>query len=252
MGLFINEKGHPNVFKNNEDIKNQNQEHFKIDPLAEWMKEQKEATETTNRRFNMMENLLKQQSNAQSNRMISIHEQLSELKENDIRRENFEKGAQNSFSKLEDKNQVLLERFWNLRNLNQDCNVQVKGISQSNQEIIKRIEIITSANEEVLFKINEQMNQQQQLSDQFSQHKSVQKDVIIRLDNQEGLLEKVVRQLDNLRSALYERTSFLTRKIEGSYNTTTSRVSKVLSKQEQNSTSFMLNHKQEEKEKNTE
>ena len=61
MGLFINTNGHPDVFKNNVDIVGQNQEHYKIDPSAEWMKEQREANHSVNRQFNIMETLLKQQ-----------------------------------------------------------------------------------------------------------------------------------------------------------------------------------------------
>lgn len=252
MGLFINEKGHPNVFKNNEDIKNRNQEHFKIDPLVEWIKEQKEATESANRQLNVMKNLLKEQKNAQSNQMRSIRNQLLELRENDFRRESFEKDAKKSFSTLEEKNRMFLENVRHQRNLNRDFNEQVNDIRQSNYEIANRLETITTANEEVLLKMNEQMDHQQQISEQISKHGDVQKDVIGRLDNQEGLLEKVVRQLDNLRTILYERTNFLTGKIEGSNSMTSTFISKLLNGQEQNPARFMVNQKQEEKKKSTE
>lgn len=250
MGLFINRNGHPDVFKNNIGILGRNQEHYKIDPLAEWMQEQREATHSVGDQFNIMETLLKQQKNSQSNQLKSIHNRLNEIKESDIRHENFGNDVMESLKKVETKNEMLQRTLEHERTINREFIGRVNEVSQINEEIVNRMETLTSANEEIVVKMNEQLDYQKLLSEQILTQKDVQKDMISRLDNQEGLLGKIVRQLDYLRSVLYERTHFLSEKIEGSYSMTSSYISKLLTRSDQVSARFMLSQKQEETEKN--
>jgi hypothetical protein len=250
MGLFINKNGHPNVYKNNADILGRNQEHFKIDPVAEWMKEQREATHSVDDQFNIMETLLKQQKNTQSNQLKSIHNRLNEIKESDFRHEKFGIVVMKSLKKVETKNEMLQRTLIHERIMNREFIGKVNEVSQSNEEIVNRMETLTSANEEMVVKMNEQLDYQKLLSEQMLKQEDVQKDVISRLDNQEGLLGKVIRQLDFLRSVLYERTNYLSDKIEGIYSMTSSYISKLLTRSNPVSARFMLNQKQEEKEEN--
>lgn len=250
MGLFINKNGHPDVFKNNADILGRNQEHYKIDPIAEWMKEHREASHSVGEQFNIMETLLKQQKNTQSNQLKSIHNRLNEIKESDFRHEKFGKDVMKSLKKVETKNEMLQRTLIHERIMNREFIGKVNEVSQSNEEIVNSIEMLTSANEEIVVKMNEQLDYQKLLSEQMLKQEDIQKDVISRLDNQEGLLGKVIRQLDYLRSVLYERTNFLSEKIEGSYSMTSSYLSKLLTRSDPVSARFMLSQKQEEKEEN--
>ena len=250
MGLFINKNGHPDVFKNNADILGRNQEHYKIDLLAEWMKEQSEATHLVGDQFNIMETLLKQQKNTQSNQLKSINNRLNEIKESDIRHEKFGNDVMKSLKKVETKNEVLQRKLIHERIMNREFIGKVNEVSQSNEKIVNRMETLTSANEEIVVKMNEQLEYQKLLSEQLVKQEDVQKEVISRLDNQEGLLGKVIRQLDYLRSVLYERTNFLTEKIEGSYSMTSSYISKLLTRSDPGSARFVLSQKRNEKGEN--
>ncbi|MBO0587658.1 hypothetical protein [Sporosarcina sp. E16_8] len=250
MGLFINKNGHPNVFNNNADILGRNQEHYKIDPLAEWMKEQSEATHLVGDQFNIMETLLKKQKNSQSNQLKSIHNRLNEIKENDIRHEAFGNDVMESLKIVELKNEMLQRTLIHERIMNREFFGKVNEVSQSNEEMVTRMETMNTANEEIMVKMNEQLDYQKLLSKQILKQNDVQKEVISRLDNQEGLLGKVIRQLFYLRSALFKRTNFLTGKIEGSYSMTSSYISKILTKSDQVSPRFILSQKQEEQEEN--
>jgi hypothetical protein len=249
MGLFINTNGHPDVFKNNVDTLGRNQEHYKIDPAAERIKEQREVNHSVNRQFNIMETLLKQQKSTQSNQLKSIRNRLNEIKESDLRREKFEDDVMMSLTKVETKNNIIHRKLIHEQLMNRELIGKVNDVSQSNKEIVNRIETLNSANEEIAVKINEQLEYQKLLSEKIMKQEVVQKDVIGRLDKQQGLLEKVIRQLDHLRSVIYERTSFLTGKIEGSYSMTSTYISKLLNRSDQVSSGFMLNQKQGEKEK---
>lgn len=59
-----------------------------------------------------------------------------------------------------------------------------------------------------------------QLSAQISKQEDFQQEIIKRLDKQEAITEKLLRKMDDFRSILYERTNFLTEKIEQAYDST--------------------------------
>ena len=250
MGLFINKNGHPGVFGNKIENVGSNQEHFKIDPYEEWLKEQKEANDSVNHQLTVMKTLMNQQKTAQSNQLKTIRNRLDGIRERDFRHELFENDVMESFSKLEGENKTLHQMLTNEQLISREFMGRVNDVSHSNQEIAARIETVTTANEEIVVKMNEQLAHQKQLSEKFLKHEDLQKDVISRLDNQEGLSEKLVRQLDHLRSVLYERTNFLTGKIEDGYSMTSTYISKLLTGSDKASTHFLLSQKQEEKKEN--
>jgi len=250
VGLFINKNGHPGVFGNYVENVSRNQEHFKIDPFAEWLKEQQEATDSVNHQLTVMKTSMNQQKSAQSNQLKTIRNRLDGIKQNEFRHELFENYVMESISNLEDENKKLHQMLTKERLISRELMGKVNDLSHSNEEIATRIETFTTANEEIVVKMNEQLTHQKQLSEKVLQHEDLQKDVISRLDNQEGLSEKLVRQLDYFRSVLYERTNFLTGKIEDSYSMTSSYISKLLTGPDKASTQFLLSQKQEEKKEN--
>ena|GEM_PF-4036673 len=74
---------------------------------------------------------------------------------------------------------------------------------------------------EVLDKMLEQTHRQEQLFEQIENKGTVQEDLLMRMKQQEALMEKMLRKIANFRSILFERTSFLTDKMEDNYHLTT-------------------------------
>ena len=138
---------------------------------------------------------------------------MNELQDNDFQHEQFENKVTKSFARLDDKQQEFHQML-------EDEHV----VSQEFKE---------------------------QIAKQILQQEDVQQAFMSRLDNQEGMTEKMVRQLDHLRSMLYERTNFLTEKIENSYTMTTSYLAKLLTSSEQPMTRFWMNPKSVEKQKSS-
>jgi hypothetical protein len=248
MGLFINRDGHPGVFKNDATIVEQNQRHSKIDSLSEWMQEQQETSASLNRHIGDLEMLLQQQKKLQLNQLTTIRNHLNELHVNDSRHDQFEKNVTRTLTRLDSKQKEFHQMLVDERAVDKEFRVQ---FSESTKEIAERLEKVALANEEIAVKVSEQLDHQRQLSDQILHQEDAQKIVITRLDNQEGITEKMARQLDHLRSILYERTNFLTEKIENSYTMTTSYLSKLLMESEQPMARFLMNPKAEEKQKSS-
>ncbi|MEK5037704.1 hypothetical protein [Sporosarcina sp. FSL K6-3457] len=234
MGLFINSQSHLDVFKNEVDLVEPNQSYSKIDSLTQWMQEQQEANASLHRHISDLEMLLKQQKKVQSNQFTTTRNRLNELQANDFQHEKFEKNVMKSLTKLDNQQQEFHQMLADEQAVDEKFRVQVSETSK-----------------EIVIKMNEQLDHQHQLAERISQQEDIQQIVMSRLDNQEGVTEKMVRQLDHLRGILYERTNFLTEKIENSYTMTASYLAKLLMNPEQPMTRFWINSKSEEKQKSS-
>ena len=232
MGLFINSQSHLGVFNNDVDLVEHNQSHSKINSLTQWMQEQQDANASLHRHIVDLEMLLKQQKKVQSNQLTTIRTRLNKLQDNDFQHEQFERNVTKLLTGLDDKQQEFHQMLVDEQAVDQEFRMQVSESSK-----------------EMAIKMNEQLDYQRKLSEQILQQEEAQKVVMSRLDNQEGVTEKMVRQLDHLRGILYERTNFLTEKIENSYTMTTSYLAKLLTSSEQPMTHFWMNSKSEEKQK---
>lgn len=164
--------------------------------------------------------------------METIRAGLNELQENEIQREKHENDVTGSLVKLDDKLQKYHQILVDQQVVNQEFQMQVSESSK-----------------EMAIKLNGQLNQQQRIVEQISEQTNSQEVIISRLDHQEGLTEKILRQLDHLRGVFYERTNFLTEKIESSYTMTASHLAKLLTNPEQPMTHFWMNPKSEQKQK---
>ncbi len=232
MGLFINRQSHSDVFNNKGDLVEHNQSQSKIDSLTQWMQEQQEVNASLNRHIGDLEMLLKQQKKVQSNQLTTIRNHLKGLQDNDFQHEQFENNVTKSLTRLDDKQEEFHQMLADEQGVNQVFRMQVSESSK-----------------EMAIKMNEQLDHQQEIVERILQQEDAQKVVISRLDSQEGVTEKMVSQLDHLRSILYERTNFLTEKIENSYTMTASYLAKLLTNPEQPMTRFWMNPKSEEKQK---
>lgn len=65
--------------------------------------------------------------------------------------------------------------------------------------------------------------------EQIENKETIQEELLTRMKQQEALMEKVLRKIANFRSILFERTSFLTDKIEDNYHLTTTFIYNLLS-----------------------
>ncbi len=227
MGLFVNKSLHPTVFKNGEMIEEINQTNFKIDPLSDWMNEQKTTTSTLEDALIALDESLGRTKNNQRNKWKSIDQQLLGLREHFHHHEEFEKKVLQSLKVLEVKNEGLLGMLKNEEKLSEELVTQINTITSMNTDLASQLEKSQLASITLSAKLDDQINRQNSLSDQYLKQGKVQFEIMKRLDIQEGLTEKVLRQLSNLRSIVFERSSFLAEKIEHLYVLTTSNKAKL-------------------------
>ncbi|MGX6442186.1 hypothetical protein ACWM35_02975 [Neobacillus sp. K501] len=212
MGLFINRKDHPDVFKNNEKINAPNQDYMKHDYISEYIDEQQRANVSLIHSFNEMKHRFYEQEDIQSNQWSELNSQLNDLKLNTQSQKEFEEQMIRWLKVLDEKNSQL-----------------------------------QTANLELSLQISAQMELQKQLSEKFSNQEEFQVGVLNRLDQQEALTEKISRQLNHIRSILFERTNYLAQKMEDGYKLTSSYVYNLMTGSDQPLTFYKLNKKEEKK-----
>lgn len=248
LGPFMNRKDHPEVFTSDlECLELNSQRVFTIDSFTEWVSEQKEANLALQRQLYYLESLLEQQDNRQSEKFQTFQNCLEELHEREFSQQQFENEVIESFVQLHAENHSIQRKLEEERQFNRTVAAQVEQVSKSTNGIAEHLEEVLVGNEAIALGLNKQFMEQENLSKQLDKQEVVQEIILDRLDRQEGLTEKILKQMDQLRSIIFERSTMLAEKIEGSYLTTSHYISKLLKGNEQPTNSFMIKQQQQKK-----
>lgn len=255
MGLFINDSQHPEVFKNNGQLKASNQEEFRSNFLSEFL----ESQEATNQSF--LEGIVRlnesQQrfANQHTTSWNEINKRLQYLKEINVQHELVEKQIQIGLQKLEQQNEKLqvliteeqlgkkqlMDHIEQLDETQSDIKIQLDISEETNGVIVQKLDDLSLMNLDVLYNMeqvsafnneaalmmDEQSQFHQTISRQINNMEEAQKELTSRVDHQEGLMEKIMRQVDHVRLSLFERTNFLEEKMEKLYQASKASFQKI-------------------------
>lgn len=226
MALFVNDKKHGGIFKNNSQIPEPNQAFFRRDHLAELLKEQKKMNHSLQSSIHYLGVLNKQQSDEQAGRWQEVRKKLHGLQSMNFERNKVEGHVLEKLNVVSDENKQLQETIEKDHLSTQDYLDKIDEIYDLNQMLSKQLEVFDEVS--------------QQISGQIDKQSSVQHDVLNRLENQEALTEKALRQISHFRNTLFERTNFLAEKIENNYKRTASYVYQLLMGTDQSLTLYMM------------
>lgn len=247
MTLFINSNEHPTVFKNQRQIEAPNQNYFQVNYFSEMIKEQKKVNDALFQSFQTLKTLYQNQEMSRATQWDNLNEQLKELKNDNVLREQFEKEIIRHLNNFNEKNEQLEEMITTDRSKREEIMVIISQMNKVNQDILSYVEQYETSNNALATQMKEIVDVQQQLADNVNKQEILQTDLDNRLDNQEALMEKTIRQIHNIRSVLYERTNYLAEKIEESYHLVSSYVYKLVTGSEQPLTLLKGQQKKDEK-----
>lgn len=154
MGLFINNDKHPDVFKNQLDIKAPNQGVYKQDYLSEMIEEQKRTNDSLKKSFQELENAYQKQSRVQSNRMTSIRYNLEKLEDKQIKQKEVESDVIESLERYEGKNEELIMKMDQQMELQQKMATQIAEQENFQDEVVSRLENQEAISEKMLRQID--------------------------------------------------------------------------------------------------
>jgi len=246
MGLFINKKEHPNLFKNNNQLKESNQVEARQDFLTELIKEQQKANTALNQALSELQIRYKEQTDAQNTQWKQVDYQLSDLKNSTFRQQKFENEMVTNLHSLHEKNVHLEATIEKETQLRESLSGQISQISKTCDSISERLEKNEDTQAQLAQQMQEQLEMQKQAAEKLTKQEEIHEGMLERLDQQDALLDKVARQVNHIRSILFERTNYLAGKIEDGYKLTSSYVYKLMTGSEQPLTFFLMNQKKDE------
>lgn len=228
MGLFINSEKHPDVYKNNGQINDSNQGFFRKNQMSDMIDEQQKTNETLQQSLNELKSSYYKQTNRQNNRWKYLQYGISEQRKLNYQHEKVDNQVLSWLEKLDEKNSTLQVTLKDEVIFKQEMKNYMDTLNHSNSEVVNKLDKYGLANEQLELKVDEQLDMQNQLSQQISKQADTQLEVLNRLENQEALTEKIIRQVDYFRATLFERTNYLSEKIDTGYNYAISYISKLM------------------------
>ncbi|MCM3569574.1 hypothetical protein [Neobacillus mesonae] len=249
MGLYMNKRQNPGLYKNNKSIQEPNQAYSRRDFLTEIMKEQEQANAALKHSLAELKSRTMTQEKSHLQQWNQVDQQLTELRKNNLEQKDFEQQIIQFLQTLKEKNIHFEKALEDEALIKENMLEKVNELSESLQEMKQRLEVQDKTNQQMTKQIDEQLEIQKNTA---AKQEEFQGEVLQRLDNQEALTEKMLRQLNHIRSIIFERTNFLASKIEDGYKLTSSYVYKLMTGSEQPLTFFMLNQKKEEDQKKAE
>jgi len=275
VGLFINKKQHPDVYKNLGALIEPNQVEYCINAFTEFVKDQKKSNKTINKAIDGLSYSQEKYQLQQNLQWRELEQRIFELKRLHKEHENVEQQVMAWLQKLDSKQTSMQALIENEQQDKKEMTMQVEALAKSQQEIFTQLneineakrllnerleflasmkdevmgqfELVNASNDQILNKINEQTELQHQIADKMTTIEETQQEVIDRVDGQEGIIDKIIHQIDHVRFVLFERTNYLEEKMEKVYQQAVNYIQKVKSNVIQPSTLEIMNSEEEDR-----
>lgn len=250
MGLYINNRKHPDVFKSKHPIHAPNQSYTRKNFVTELVNEQQLLNEALKRSLADLKLRSMAQEKWHVDQLHRVDSRLNDLLKSSQDHQNMENQIYESLRIISEKNVHLQTTIDNESLFKQEMINKVHQLGETLQDITSRLEQQEKANQQLSLQLDEQLALQKESVEKMNDQGAFQEDVLKRLDNQEALTEKISRQLNHIRSILFERTNYLATKIEAGYKVTSSYIYKLMTGSDAPLTFFMMNEKKEENKQN--
>ena len=210
MGLYIN-KSHENIYKNNKEITEPNQGYFIKNHVAEMVEEQKQINQSLHESIKTLNHLYKLQEKQHLTKWDQVGRQFNEMNQH-------QREVENRFmiklKELEARNEQLVTLIEESQLSKQKREQQIEEIGETQDDMLEVLNSYSLFYGEVSRKIDEQLSAQKLMEQKIERQENEQKQMMERMDNQEALSEKIIRQLEHFRSILFERSNYLSEKLD--------------------------------------
>ena len=154
MGLFINNKKHPAIFKNQEKLMEPNQAVYKQDYLSELIVKQSQANAELKNSLQSLEKSLKKQNRLQATRVKRISYDVQELADRQIEQIDFEHDVTALLGTQNKGNAELATKIEQQVELQRDMVKQIENQEIFQQEVISRLESQEALTEKLMRKVD--------------------------------------------------------------------------------------------------
>lgn len=216
MGLFTNVKKHPDLYTKEPKTSN-NQTYWRVNFLSKLLNQQQITSNYLQATLKQIQQTQKKQQLQQATRWSEVQRQYADLQKQ--LRENEKsfrmimeqvhtiqtRTAQQEtlWDELEEKQSILLQNLEQMEKRNEIILQRIEQYEKEYQELLQRLEQLEKLQQETVTKISGQKEKQQEIVEQ--------------LDHQGALLDKIMRQLEYIREIIFERSHYLSTKVERSW-----------------------------------
>ncbi|MCT1576808.1 hypothetical protein M3E13_03020 [Oceanobacillus kimchii] len=212
MSLYMNEN--KNVYKSEEQLNAPNQQVFIRSHMSEVLKEQKEIQHSIVKSIRRLNRQVAGQGYDQQKNWSSITEQLEALEKGSLKHQVMERDVLHQLKALEETQQSITIQLQKESLFQKQLTNKLQDIKGSQESLQLIVESIQTTNGEFTEKFEEQNQMQHEIVRLFNEKEEETEKVHERLESQGALLEKVIRQMDHFRGVIYERTNYLSKKLE--------------------------------------
>lgn len=241
MGLYINENK-LNIYRNGAELEGNNQDVFIYNHASEMVKEQARFNHSIQSHIQSIKTLIDNQHVEEERKWLNVEGQLKTLEQFNKKQVVMEQELLDQLTKLEMEQSATRNQLEKGRLKETELQEKWSRMSSNHQQLLQKLENISKENEQLSNSVNKQLEMQESIMNQLDSQEEANKKFEKRLDSQEALTAKVMRQLDYFRSILFERTNYLSDKIEEASNY----LSQFLKNDELPSAKFFLREKQKQ------
>lgn len=192
MGIYFKDQLKGKLYQNKGHIKAHQQSEFYESHVSIWMKQQQQINDLMQRSMELMQRQSRFQEERQREKWDQINVQMKQLKEDKQQEKLMEKLLAKMGQIEENQNNLKQEREKD-KHFQQQVQEQMNQLMQQYRQMEEQLENITGQIENLELQAKETSQ---------------------RLEEQEAITQKIVRQLDFIRSIIFERTSYVTGKMD--------------------------------------
>lgn len=227
------QEGSLKLFTNDEEhLTDNNQDSFRLNYLQDLLKQQAVINEQLSDQSRTMENKLSSSYQAMNHQVQILKSSHQKQYENVLHQMQVQDTLISKFilftEKQESNNAIILERLSSLEEsnttivqllqqeeaLHEEMLNQLHYQDASTQSLARKLDVLETFSEQLTEKMATQELVNEELDKKMDVQEMFHNTVMERLDQQEALTDKMMRQLDSLKSAIYERASYLSEKFE--------------------------------------
>src|SRR5690625_3652277 len=225
MGLYINDENDLHIFKNDaEKIREPQQKLMMNQWITEWMEEQRQMNQTLSNNHYLLNNQVRRQGEVQTY-LLERLEQFEKLQQEYV-------DSQNQLSEriivLNNEYEQLESRLKNNEASNEQIMNELKVINEATHSIMDSLKKQEALNDKLFDQFNELLTEQKDIKEKVDAQGTDQQEIMEKIDEQVATTEKIKQQIGHLRSVLYERSHYLSEKIEEHYEFTSQYVHQLL------------------------
>src|SRR5690625_2907366 len=120
MGIYMNKNHHPEVYKNERDIKEPNQSYYEYNYFSEMINEQKKINESLHQSFQQLNQIYTSQSQSNAAKWDEVNQHLYQLNDGNKQRQQFENHIMEQFVRLQENDEQVKQVLASEKVINQD------------------------------------------------------------------------------------------------------------------------------------